>query len=174
MNIRDEYDGSVLRDTVCYLTGKYRKEFDNVAEQYVKSLLLYRNMGGVLWKLGFTVISPHLNICDLDVGDRKLRAGYLDYEEGSLELLLRSDFVYLMPNWLNSVRSNTEREIAIKNGMKVYSDIRSLCTDFSEELSEYTSTDSGADDFIINEFDDDYDNGDYPNDVDEEEDEEKW
>lgn len=95
---------------VIYVAGPYRGKTEN---EVFNNIMRARQVAYKLWQEGWVVLCPHLNtmlMSDHDV-ERFL--------QGSLELLKRSDAIYLMKDFRSSVGANAEYELAQKEGLEI-------------------------------------------------------
>ena len=93
-----------------YVAGPYSAPtesgvFDNIMRARAKGL--------ELWKLGYGVITPHMNTAFMG----------LTYEEvmpGDLEILSRCDAIYLLKGWRQSKGAVREWKRALTRGLEIY------------------------------------------------------
>ena len=104
---------------VIYVAGPYRSTGD---DGVFKNIIHARSMSRLLWKKGWAVICPHLNTAFMDDRDIDWRV-FLD---GDLELIARSDALFMLPGWEESEGSNIEYRKAIELGMPIYYDIEEV------------------------------------------------
>ncbi len=97
---------------VIFISGSYR----NGSEWGIQENIRKAEDAAIrLWKLGWVVLCPHKNsanfggVCDDSV--------WLD---GYLELVRRSDAIYLLKGWHKSVGSRAERKLADELGIAIY------------------------------------------------------
>jgi hypothetical protein len=95
---------------VVYVAGPLRSHAKEIRQARIARAKMAAE---TLWGLGWTVICPHMNSGDMDV---------LDDEQilvdGSLELVRRSDSIYLMPGWTTSRGSIGEAHAAREVGCR--------------------------------------------------------
>jgi hypothetical protein len=95
------------RDIVVYVSGKYSAKTRKGVEKNVE---LARQYATKIWDLGFTVICPHTNTDNFEKLCKNTK--YNDFMDGDLELLERSDILFMMPNWKDSEGAKKELEYA--------------------------------------------------------------
>jgi len=111
IRIRFTNKGDVVnsnRDRVVYIAGPYR---DATGSGIDDNIHRAREIAKKYWRLGYTVICPHLNSAHMD--------GLIPDEEflaAGLELLKRSDIVVLVPGWEESKGTQEERAVALHFG----------------------------------------------------------
>lgn len=84
-------------------------------DEWYENIHRARSTAKELWKLGFSVICPHLNTAFMD--------GYVDRDafiQGDLLQLDRSDALVVMPNWAHSAGTAGEIDHAKKTGKPVF------------------------------------------------------
>ena len=69
-----------------------------------------------VWKLGMVALCPHKN----DEGIYRVVPNKPLFYAGGLELVARSDGVFMLPNWQKSFGSRMERQYALKLGKPVF------------------------------------------------------
>lgn len=101
---------------VIYVAGKYSANSwsgieDNIRKAEAASIKLF--------KLGWAVITPHKNTAHYEIyEDDDLT--YETWIKADLEMLRRSDAVFMLDGWNNSKGAMLERAEAEKRGMKIY------------------------------------------------------
>ena len=87
---------------IAYVAGPYRAP---TASQRQHNIYRARQAAESLWKRGYAVLCPHLNSANMDglVEDEQ-------FLQGCLEMVRRSDLVWLLPGWRKS--EGTVREVA--------------------------------------------------------------
>lgn len=98
---------------VAYIAGPYR---DRRGAWFMRqNIERARAVAAKLWELGYVVICPHANSAYFDgiVSDEVFLAG-------GIELLKRSDIVFLAPGWGSSAGTLAEIRVARKMGLDVY------------------------------------------------------
>jgi len=96
---------------VAYIAGPYRA---NTINRTVENIRNAEKMAIKYWKKGYAVICPHKNTALFD--------GICPDEtwlRGDIEIMKRCDLVVMVPGWETSQGSVTERDIAVKIGIKV-------------------------------------------------------
>lgn len=86
--------------SVIYVAGPYRADSEN---KLFENIIRARTKARELWHLGWTVICPHTN--SMFMGDENDWQLFLD---GCLELVRRSDAIYMLHGWETSEGSNEE------------------------------------------------------------------
>jgi len=99
------------RDKVVYIAGPYRAATKEAIDENIRRAGEYAKK---YWRLGYTVICPHLNSAHFDgvVPDE----AFLD---GDLELMKRSDILVLIPGWRTSEGTRGERSLALHFGKDI-------------------------------------------------------
>lgn len=101
-----------IMDRVIYVAGKYR---DKTEIGVYNNIQLARLSAIRLWKLGWVVICPHLNT--------SFMGGIVSDEffiESDLELLSRSDAIFMLDNWEDSPGANKEHALAQELGIRIF------------------------------------------------------
>lgn len=117
------------RKIVIYVAGKYAgKNSDEVEENVNLALATAKK----IWELGFTVICPHGNnhfshFCSQH--GNKVGLEYIDFLTGDMELINRSDGIFLLSNWKDSPGACKEWQFAEENSIPIFY--------WLEELSQY-------------------------------------
>jgi nucleoside 2-deoxyribosyltransferase len=98
-----------------YLAGSYRGKSKFPPLNWLqRQINIHRARAAAkeLWKMGFSVLAPHLNTCNFDglCPDQV----FLD---GTMEMMKRCDAVALLPNWFDS--SGTLAEIKKADELKI-------------------------------------------------------
>ena len=99
------------RKQVIFVAGKYRAETEYKLEQNIR---LAEDAAIKLWQQGWVVICPHKNsahfggLCPDSV-----------WLEGDMELLRRSDAIYMLQNWRESEGARSEHDEAVKIGKPI-------------------------------------------------------
>lgn len=109
-----------MRDKVIYIAGKYS---DNDPLNVEENIDLAREYALALWEMGYTAICPHLNTANFE-DDSNCK--YDDFLDGDLELIKRSDALFMLPNWTESFGACREREHAISLDKKIFYDLNDL------------------------------------------------
>ncbi len=97
---------------VIYVAGKYRGQSENEVYENINHA---RAAARKLWLEGWCVITPHLNSAfmgGMSDADRFL--------QGGLELVRRSDAIYMLNNWAASEGARAELKEANRLGLPVY------------------------------------------------------
>jgi hypothetical protein len=97
---------------IAYIAGQYRA---TTHAGISRNITRARKAAILLWKLGYTVICPHMNTAHLDGVAPDQR--FLD---GDLEILRRCDLVVMLPGWELSTGAQAERFVALDAGIPVY------------------------------------------------------
>ena len=98
---------------VVYLIGPYR---DKRGAWYIdQNIQAAKNVSAQLWGSGFAVICPHANTAHFDGA-----ASDEQFLEGLIEIMCRTDCVYVLPGWENSSGSLAEINEARIRGIPVY------------------------------------------------------
>lgn len=97
---------------VAYTAGKYRS---TQVHGIVRNIRAAEAVAIELWRMGFAVLTPHLNSALLDGAVPEL-----SILNGDIELMRRCDLVVMLPRWEESVGATAERERALEMGMAVY------------------------------------------------------
>ena len=96
---------------IVYVAGQYRDKNEYRIRQ---NILVAETHTLKLLKLGYTPICPHKNFAYLgsEIGNKKIM-------DSCLELLRVSDYIYLLPNWRESVGAKREYHFAQKHGISI-------------------------------------------------------
>ena len=96
---------------VIYVAGKFR---DDSYWGMIKNIRQAELAAFELWEKGWVVICPHLNTTNFQGGlpDKV-------WLEGNLELLRRSDAIYMLKNYLTSEGALAELKLASDLGLEV-------------------------------------------------------
>lgn len=100
---------------VIYVSGKYRgKDENEVFENIVRA----REVAVKLWLDGWGVICPHTNsfFMGSKLGDKM-------FIEGDLEILRRSDAIYMLKGWEQSEGARLEYNCAVELGLEIYREV---------------------------------------------------
>jgi hypothetical protein len=97
---------------VIFISGAYRNGTEWGLEENIRRA---EDAALKLWKLGWVVICPHKNSAHF--GGSCPDKVWLD---GDLELLRRSDAIYLLKGWQKSEGALMEYELATKQPIKIY------------------------------------------------------
>ncbi len=89
---------------VIYVAGPYRANCEN---DLFENIMRARKKARELWHEGWVVICPHTN--SMFMGDKEDFHMFLD---GCLELVRRSDAIYMLKGWSNSEGSKQELLLA--------------------------------------------------------------
>ncbi len=101
-----------MQKEVIYVAGPYRSPFENGV---FENIMHARREARKLWLKGWTVICTHLNSALMGGPDD---AGV--YLQGGIELLRRSDAIYMLKGWKHSEGATVEWQEAHKLKLKVY------------------------------------------------------
>jgi hypothetical protein len=115
-----------MRDKLVYISGKYtaiNKDGTFNDRQIHMNILKAREYAIDIWEKGYTAICPHLNTYHFE---RDATLEWEDYIAGDLELLKRSDIIFMLPNWEQSKGAILEKEFAEKNKIKVVTNLDEL------------------------------------------------
>ncbi len=96
---------------VIYVAGAYRGKCEN---DVFNNIMHARTEALKLWQQGWCVICPHLNSAFM--GTRTSDQMFLD---GGLELVRRSDAIFMLKGWANSEGSNAELRLACDLGLRI-------------------------------------------------------
>lgn len=132
---------------VIYVAGPYR-----AAEEYQKQDNIRRaeEAARKIWQAGDYAICPHLNT--------RLFGGLVPDEQflaGGLELLRRSDGVFLLPGWRESEGAQAEVEEAKRLGLPLYHHISEL-REIVQEVAALIPEDDELDRIYITDVLDDH------------------
>ncbi len=97
---------------VIYVAGCYRASCEN---DLFENIIKARTKARQLWHEGWSVICPHTN--SMFMGDKEDGQLFLD---GCLELVRRSDAIYMLKGWEHSKGSKAELELAKSLGKQIY------------------------------------------------------
>jgi len=100
---------------IAYISGPYRADdIEGIQDNIYRA----RKVAVELWRMGYAVITPHLNTANFpgEVGDNLLRYK-IDYIRGDLEIISRldcrsGDCVVMLPGWENSLGARKEKHVA--------------------------------------------------------------
>jgi hypothetical protein len=97
---------------VIFISGAYRHKTEWQLEEHIRKA---EDAALRLWQLGWVVICPHKNTAHFGGAcDDKV------WLEGDLELLRRSDAIYLLSRWQQSVGACAEYELARELGKVIH------------------------------------------------------
>jgi len=99
---------------VMYVAGKYRADSWNGVYE---NILHARQEARKLWLAGWAVICPHANTYFMDGAGGETDGIFL---AGDLELIRRSDAIYMLEGWKDSVGAKEEYELALELNMPIY------------------------------------------------------
>ena len=102
---------------VIYVAGKYRAQTE---WELVENIRLAELAARRLWEEGWSVICPHKNTAHFGGLFEDEDKDYQTWIEGDLELLRRSDAIYLLRNWQTSNGAKRELELAQKLEKEIY------------------------------------------------------
>ena len=74
-------------------------------------------------EMGYTVFTPHLNTSHFEVDCKCVWRDYIDVD---LEFLRRSDIIFMLPCWEDSVGAKVELDFAKANNIPDYYDLEDL------------------------------------------------
>ncbi len=97
---------------VIYVAGKYRGASENEVYENIHHA---RTQALKLWHQNWCVICPHLNSSFMSC-----REDETEYLDGGLELVRRSDAIYMLSGWQASVGACAELAEADRLGLPVY------------------------------------------------------
>ncbi len=108
---------------IVYVAGPYRtnSEFGSTAFGREKNIAAAREIGARLARDGHLPVIPHANTAQFD----GLNTDEF-FLEATLELMVRCDAVFLMPNWESSAGARAEKAEAEKLGLPVFTTIAEL------------------------------------------------
>ena len=116
-----------MKRPVVFVCGPFRAGPHGTVKQHVKRA---EEAALEIWKMGAVVLCPHLNTANFD--------GLLPDErflEGAIELMARSDSVYMLQNLEFSIGAKRERAIAQERGMRIFGDYELLRKWINEKLA---------------------------------------
>ncbi len=119
---------------VIYIAGKYTGKTHG-PESYIeieRNILVAREYAIKVMTLGngkCIALTPHLNSSHMECDFNRM--GNEFWYKADIEMMLRCDAVFLLPNWTDSTGAKLEREAALKAGLPVFEDLA--------ELSHYLS-----------------------------------
>ncbi len=96
---------------VIYVAGPYRANCEN---SLFENIMRARAKARELWHEGWVVICPHTN--SMFMGDKDDYQLFLD---GCLELVRRSDAIYMLAGWSRSIGSLQELKLAQELGKEI-------------------------------------------------------
>jgi len=106
------------RHIVVYISGPLSA---NTADGWWSNVTYARFQCRRLWVLGVTPICPHLNNLFMEEA-----ISYEEFLRGDLELVKRSDAMYMIGDWEDSRGAKAERDYAISISKPVFSDLTQL------------------------------------------------
>lgn len=108
---------------IVYVAGPYRtnSEFGSTAFGREKNIAAAREVGARLARAGHLPVIPHANTAQFD----GLNTDEF-FLEATLELMVRCDAVFLMPNWESSAGARAEKAEAEALGLPVFTTIAEL------------------------------------------------
>lgn len=95
-----------------YVAGPYRA---HTTRGVVENIRAAEAVAIELWRMGFAVLTPHLNSALLDGA-----APDEVWLKGGLELMRRCDLVVMVQGWYDSSGAKAERGEALRLGIRVY------------------------------------------------------
>jgi len=95
-----------------YVAGKYRGKSENEVYENIHHA---RTEALKLWEQSWCVITPHLNSAFMDGMNDAAK-----FLEGGLELVRRSDAIYLLKGWQSSQGAIAEHNLAVSLGKEVF------------------------------------------------------
>jgi hypothetical protein len=102
---------------VIYIAGKYRAKTEwELIENIRHAELAARR----LWAEGWSVICPHKNTAHFGGLFTDEQIDYETWINGDLELIRRSDAIYMLNNWGTSNGAKRELELAKELGKEIY------------------------------------------------------
>lgn len=101
-----------------FISGPFRAHTPWLIEQHCRAA----EMAAIeIWSMGAVALVPHLLT-------RHFQGELPDqiWLDGAIELLKRSDAIFMLPGWEDSAGSLAERQIALYRGMPVFENYRRL------------------------------------------------
>ena len=103
------------RNKLIYVSGKYT---DDTKEKISRNIAIARKYAIALWEMGYGVICPHLNTAHLE---EDCKIGYEDYIRADLEMVRRSDALFMIPdNWIDSKGAKRELDEAKRHNKRLF------------------------------------------------------
>lgn len=115
------------RRNVVYLAGPYAQGPAGTQEENIQTA---SEAAQELWKLGYTVYSPHRNTAFFEEALPELSEK--DWLSGHLEMLVRCDVLVLLPKWLSSSGAREEKDLAVSLNIPVFK-----FEDFVQKAEDY-------------------------------------
>lgn len=116
----------MTRPQVVYLAGPYRPYFDDQGTRHgiAENVRTAGRAGIQVWQRGYVALVPH-TLTYLDPPRQRKDGGIAGvapevFIAGDLELVRRSDFVVMLPEWRYSRGASDERAFALEIGKDVY------------------------------------------------------
>ena len=97
---------------IAYVAGRYRAK---TPDGIFNNIMAAKEVAKELWKMGYSVICPHLNTAFFDgvvLDEQFLKA--------DLEIVNRCDLIVVVDNWKDSEGAKVEVALAIDKNIPVY------------------------------------------------------
>lgn len=104
-----------------YIAGPYTGRTYSAIEDNIRKA---ENAAIALWARGWAVITPHLNTAHFERYETATGITYHTWLNGTLEMLKRSDAIFMLNSWEQSKGARLEHKHARENKMKVYYEFR--------------------------------------------------
>lgn len=107
------------RSKIIYVSGKYT----GTPEEVDVNIGMARSFSMEIWEMGYTALCPHLNTMHFE---RDCKCDYEDYMDGDMELVKRSDAMFMVPGWEDSKGAVRERKGALALNKPVFTTLNQL------------------------------------------------
>jgi hypothetical protein len=97
---------------IIYTAGPYRAASE---EDKARNVERAKWWAEALWRLGLTVICPHVNTYDMDMAIPPE-----EFVRRDLYLVGRCDAVFMLPGWEQSEGAGLERKFAMEHGIPIF------------------------------------------------------
>jgi hypothetical protein len=113
----DTTDTVPVSNKLCFMTGPYH-QYSTSGLTIAQSITIATDHAKALWAAGVPTICPHTNTAHFD----KI-APHSVFVRGCIEMIVRSDMVFMLPNWELSPGSLAEMEAANRYGIPATPDL---------------------------------------------------
>lgn len=133
---------------VAYVAGPYRPYVDDEGERHsiARNVREAGNYGIEVWKRGYVALVPH-TLTYLNPSKQRNDGSIKGipaeaFMDGELELIRRSDFLIMLPEWKYSRGATAEREYALQLGLPVVEWEEFLESSGSRDAEQYQAEDT--------------------------------